>query len=51
MSSANRIVRIHAPFVSENEIEKVNNVFKITSENRTILTKYLTFADEKDAWY
>ena len=25
MSSANRIVRIHAPFVSDNEIEKVNN--------------------------
>ena len=25
MSSANRIVRIHAPFVSYNEIEKINN--------------------------
>ena len=25
MSSANRIVRIHGPFVSENEIEKVAN--------------------------
>ena len=25
MSAANRMVRIHAPFVSENEIEKINN--------------------------
>ena len=25
MSSANRILRIHAPFVSDNEIEKINN--------------------------
>ena len=25
MSSANRIVRIHGPFVSENEIEKIVN--------------------------
>ena len=30
MSSANRIVRIHAPFVSDNEIEKINN-FLISS--------------------
>ena len=34
MSSANRIVRIHAPFVSENEIEKINNFFKISSRAR-----------------
>ena len=28
MSSANKIVRIHAPFVSDNEIEKVNNFLR-----------------------
>ena len=28
MSSANRITRIHAPFVSENEIEKINNFLR-----------------------
>ena len=34
MSSANRIVRIHAPFVSDGEIEKINNFIKITSRAR-----------------
>ena len=29
MSSANKMIRIHAPFVSENEIEKVNNFLGI----------------------
>jgi S-DNA-T family DNA segregation ATPase FtsK/SpoIIIE len=28
MSSANRIVRIHGPYVSENEIEKITNVLR-----------------------
>ena len=28
MSSANRITRIHAPYVSENEIEKINNFLR-----------------------
>ena len=28
MSAANRIVRIHAPFVSESEIEKVNSFLR-----------------------
>ena len=28
MSSANRIIRIHAPFVSESEIEKVNSFLR-----------------------
>ena len=32
MSSANRIVRIHAPFVSENEIEKINNFIRSQAE-------------------
>ena len=32
MSSANRIMRIHAPFVSDNEIEKVNNYLRSQAE-------------------
>ena len=32
MSSANRISRIHAPFVSENEIEKINNFLRSQGE-------------------
>ena len=32
MSSANRIVRIHAPFVSDQEIEKVNNFIRSQAE-------------------
>ena len=32
MSSANRIVRTHAPFVSENEIEKINNYLRGQAE-------------------
>ena len=32
MSSANRIVRIHAPFVSDNEIEKINNFLRSQAE-------------------
>jgi len=32
MSSANRIVRIHAPFVSETEIEKVNSFLRSQGE-------------------
>ena len=32
MSSANRIVRIHGPFVSENEIEKVTNSIRAQGE-------------------
>ena len=28
MSSANRIIRIHAPFVSESEIEKINSFLR-----------------------
>ena len=32
MSSANRIVRIHGPFVSENEIEKVANSIRAQGE-------------------
>ena len=47
MSSANRIVRIHAPFVSENEIEKVNNFLRGQAEPNYI-NEILNFADEKE---
>jgi len=47
MSSANRIVRIHAPFVSENEIEKVNNYLRSQAEPDYI-DEILSFADDKN---
>ncbi|MDA9615899.1 DNA translocase FtsK [Candidatus Pelagibacter sp.] len=47
MSSANRIVRIHAPFVSENEIERVNNYLRSLAEPNYI-DEILNFADEKE---
>ncbi|MDB9978745.1 DNA translocase FtsK [Candidatus Pelagibacter sp.] len=47
MSSANKIVRIHAPFVSEGEIEKVNNYLRSQAEPNYI-DEILNFADEKE---
>ncbi len=47
MSSANKIVRIHAPFVSENEIEKINNFLRGQAEPNYV-DEILNFADEKD---
>jgi|TARA_B110000238_G_scaffold89086_1_gene97829 S-DNA-T family DNA segregation ATPase FtsK/SpoIIIE len=47
MSSANRIVRIHAPFVSDNEIEKVNNYLRNQAEPDYI-DEILNFVDEKE---
>ena len=47
MSSANRIVRIHAPFVSDNEIEKVNNHLRNQAEPDYI-DEILSFADDKE---
>ena len=47
MSSANRIVRIHAPFVSDNEIEKVNNSLRSQAEPNYV-DEILNFADEKE---
>ena len=47
MSSANRIIRIHAPFVSENEIEKINNSLRSQAEPDYI-DEILNFADEKE---
>jgi DNA segregation ATPase FtsK/SpoIIIE, S-DNA-T family len=48
MSSANRIVRIHAPFVSDNEIEKVNNYLRSQAEPDYI-DEILSFVDEKES--
>ncbi len=48
MSSANRIVRIHAPFVSDNEIEEINNSLRAQAEPDYI-NEILNFADEKEA--
>ena len=47
MSSANRIVRIHAPFVSENEIEKINNFLRSQAEPDYV-EEIFNFADEKE---
>ena len=47
MSSANRIVRIHAPFVSDNEIEKINNFLRSQAEPDYV-DEILSFADEKE---
>jgi len=47
MSSANRIVRIHAPFVSDNEIEKINNYLRAQAEPNYI-DEILNFVDEKE---
>ncbi len=48
MTSANKIIRIHAPFVSENEIEKVNNHLR-SQEEPDYVDEILNFADEKEA--
>jgi len=47
MSSANKIVRIHAPFVSETEIEKVNNYLRSQAEPDYI-DEILNFVDERE---
>ena len=47
MSSANKIVRIHAPFVSDNEIDKINNSLRTQAEPDYI-DEILSFADEKE---
>jgi len=47
MSAANRIVRIHAPLVSENEIEKINNFLRSQAEPDYV-DEILNFADEKE---
>ena len=47
MSSANRIIRIHAPFVSDNEIEKINNFLRSQAEPDYV-DEILNFADERE---
>ena len=47
MSSANRILRIHAPFVSDNEIEKINNFLR-SQAKPDYVDEILNFADEKE---
>ena len=47
MSSANRMVRIHAPFVSENEIEKINKHLR-SQEEPDYVDEILNFKDEKE---
>ena len=47
MSSANKILRIHAPFVSDNEIEKINNFLRSQAEPNYV-DEILNFADEKE---
>ena len=47
MSSANRIVRIHAPYVSEDEIENINNFLRSQAEPDYV-DEILNFADERE---
>ena len=47
MSSANRVIRIHAPFVSDNEIENINNSLRSQAEPDYV-DEILNFADEKE---
>ena len=47
MSAANKIVRIHAPFVSDNEIEKINNFLRSQAEPDYV-DEILNYADEKE---
>ena len=48
MSSANRITRIHAPYVSEIEIDKVNNFLRNQAEPDYV-DEILNFVDEKES--
>jgi len=47
MSSANRIIRIHAPYVSESEIEKVNSFLR--SQGKPDYIDEITIIKDKDA--
>ena len=47
MSSANKILRIHAPFVSDVEIEKINNFLRSQAEPDYV-EEILNFVDEKE---
>ena len=47
MTSANRIVRIHGPFVSDEEIDKVNNFVRSQAEPNYV-DEILNFVEERD---
>ena len=47
MSSANRITRIHAPYVSENEIEKINNFLRSQGEPEYV-NEILNLSEQTD---
>ena len=47
MSSANKITRIHAPFVAEDEIEKINNFLRSQAEPDYV-EEILDFSEEVD---
>merc|ERR1711991_864377 len=47
MSSANKITRIHAPFVTEEEIEKVNNFLRSQAEPNYV-QEILEFSETSD---
>ena len=47
MSSANKMIRIHAPFVSENEIEKINNHLRSQAEPDYV-DEILNFVDKRE---
>ncbi len=46
MSSANRIIRIHGPYVSESEIEKVNGFLR--SQGKPDYIEEITLIKDKD---
>ena len=48
MTSANRIIRIHGPFVSEKEIEKVNNFLRSQGEAE-YFDEILSYGDDKNS--
>jgi S-DNA-T family DNA segregation ATPase FtsK/SpoIIIE len=47
MSSANKMVRIHAPLVSEDEVEKINNHLR-SQEEPDYVEEILNFKNEKE---
>ena len=47
MTSANKIIRIHAPFVSDSEIEKINNSLRSQAEPDYV-DEILNFVDDKE---
>jgi len=47
MSSANRIIRIHGPYVSENEIEKINSFLR-SQQDPDYVDEIMGFVDERN---